>query len=397
MSIALLATCAAAQEAGWPQWGGPARDFRLPAAALAEQWPAGGPPERWTRPVGGGHGGIAVVGGELYTLVRRGDREIDVALDADTGTIRWEGSTLTPERELDYGMGPFSTPTVRGAHVLFLGVAGELRCRRRADGELVWRRDLAKDFPGSRRDRGFAANPVAHGDLVAVLVGAPGAAAVALDAATGDTVWQRHDFGLDYASPIVIERDGMTELVCQFENELVGLRLSDGELAWRLPSDGERTRHVITPLDLGGALLASTTHAARRVEIGANGATAEWRNRRLRPQVGNVVHARHCGLVLGASSPFTGALIVALDAETGERRWRSRDIDAGFLWLVGDEVFGLSRDGELVQARCDRDGLTVRNRCRPFTGDKIWSAPAMVGARLYFKGDGRIRALDLSR
>ena len=46
--------------AGWPQFGGPLRNFTSPSKGLANTWPAEGPRKVWSRPLGEGYSGIAV-------------------------------------------------------------------------------------------------------------------------------------------------------------------------------------------------------------------------------------------------------------------------------------------------------------------------------------------------
>src|SRR5258708_5008666 len=83
-----------AASAGWPQWGGPNRNFVVDSKGLASAWPAGGPKKLWSRALGEGHSSIAVDGGRLYTMyrplgmlaaVRRSQEEVVAALDASTG------------------------------------------------------------------------------------------------------------------------------------------------------------------------------------------------------------------------------------------------------------------------------------------------------------------------
>ena len=90
--------------AGWPQFGGPLRNFTSPSKGLANTWPAEGPRKVWSRPLGEGYSGIAVDAGKLYTMYRvsaaqagsKFDREVIVALDAQTGKTLWEDPTMLP-------------------------------------------------------------------------------------------------------------------------------------------------------------------------------------------------------------------------------------------------------------------------------------------------------------
>jgi hypothetical protein len=94
------------QSIEWPQWGGPGRSFRLPAAPPAAAWPASGPKELWSRALGEGHSSIAVDRGRLYTqvrplgllaAVRRSQDEVVTALDAATGKTIWEHGFWSPD------------------------------------------------------------------------------------------------------------------------------------------------------------------------------------------------------------------------------------------------------------------------------------------------------------
>ena len=75
----------------WTQWGGPTRDFRIATPpALSTSWPASGPPRLWQRPLGEGFSGIVTSGASLYTMYRRGQQDVVIALDAATGKTLWE-------------------------------------------------------------------------------------------------------------------------------------------------------------------------------------------------------------------------------------------------------------------------------------------------------------------
>ena len=93
----------------WTQWGGPQRDFTAPSGALSLDWPDSGPAELWSRELGDGFSSILYDQGTLYTMYRRGDEEVVVAIDAANGESLWETSYVSPlDREgmiLDFGGG----------------------------------------------------------------------------------------------------------------------------------------------------------------------------------------------------------------------------------------------------------------------------------------------------
>ena len=105
-----------AAQADWPQWGGPDRNFTVEGRQLSRSWGEDGPPQLWTRPLGGGFSSIVSDGNRLYTMFRDGDDEIVIALDPKKGKTRWEHRYAAPIPEskslsTKYGKGPASIRT----------------------------------------------------------------------------------------------------------------------------------------------------------------------------------------------------------------------------------------------------------------------------------------------
>ena len=93
LALSGLLACSWAQRAPvpeWGQWGGPERNFQVPARPIAAQWPAGGPKVLWKRSLPFGSSSIAVDGARLFTMYRDGENEVVLALDSATGKTVWE-------------------------------------------------------------------------------------------------------------------------------------------------------------------------------------------------------------------------------------------------------------------------------------------------------------------
>ena len=79
LCIAVSATAANLPE--WPQFGGPNRNFMVDVKGLATAWPEGGPKKLWSRPLGEGYSTVAVDNGTLFTMYRKGDNEVVIAME----------------------------------------------------------------------------------------------------------------------------------------------------------------------------------------------------------------------------------------------------------------------------------------------------------------------------
>jgi outer membrane protein assembly factor BamB len=167
----------------WPQFGGPNRNFMVDSKGLADAWPAEGPKKLWMRPLGEGYSGISVDQGTLYTMYRKGEQEVAIALDAATGKTRWEyayNASFTSNLAMENGAGPHTTPLIMGNRVYTVGILALLNCFDKTTGKLVWSKDLYKDFPGSSRmDRGYSSSPMAYKNSIILTIGGAGHAVIA--------------------------------------------------------------------------------------------------------------------------------------------------------------------------------------------------------------------------
>ena len=145
-SLVLASTTAViAQSKDWSQWGGPQRNFKSSITGLATTWPAAGPRRLWERELGDGFSAIAAEDGKLFTMYRKGEQEVVVALDAASGKTLWEYGYAAPfwkQQDMSNGPGPHAMPLVLGGFVFTTGATGKLHCLNKKTGQTVWSHDL---------------------------------------------------------------------------------------------------------------------------------------------------------------------------------------------------------------------------------------------------------------
>ncbi|MGH8432821.1 MAG: PQQ-binding-like beta-propeller repeat protein, partial [Solimonas sp.] len=224
---------------GWPQWGGPNRNFMVEATGLAETWPASGPKRLWSRELGDGHSSIVVDADRLYTMYGKGDQEFVLALDRATGKTVWEKTYAAPTAGLTLQVdafnvrGPHSTPLVTGDLLITIGIVGNMQAFEKRTGKVVWSHDLWREYSGTRLERGYACSPVAYKNLVIVTVGGAGQSLMAFDQKTGAPVWKAQNFRLSPSSPILISVDGQDQIVMGFADHFAGVDPATGALLWQ--------------------------------------------------------------------------------------------------------------------------------------------------------------------
>jgi outer membrane protein assembly factor BamB len=392
----------------WPQLGGPTRNFQVDSAPLASSWPEDGPVTLWKRPLGEGYSSIVVDGDLLITMYREDDDEVIVGLDAGTGATRWRHAYAAPLAHNGYvdvwlnaaGPGPYSTPLLAFGGVFALGVDGTLSALEARTGVVRWSLDLVARFELGEYNA-FASSPLAFEDTIIVPLGGSGHGVVALNPTTGAVVWRSDAFPVAPGSPVPITVDGRDQVVVVGQQELVGLDPRDGRLLWRHPHENELGLNVSMPVwGADGRLFMSSAYGggSRMLTLSLiDGRTTPeevWSTNRMRVHFSNAL--RVDGLVLGSSGDFGPAFLTALDAATGEERWRDRSFARAHLLYADGKVIIADEDGELALASVNETGLEVHARHEIMT-ENAWTAPTLVGRTLYVRDRKDILALDLGR
>ncbi|HIL11895.1 MAG TPA: hypothetical protein EYG11_24670, partial [Candidatus Latescibacteria bacterium] len=248
-SAAILLFAATAQAADWPQWLGPERNGVSGETGLMQSWPATGPVVQWRVPLGKGFSGISIADGRIYTMYAAAGDEYAICLDAQTGEEIWRHRTGPYYNEGQGGDGPRSTPTVDGATVYVLSATGNIYSLTTAHGALIWKKDLIAEFDSEVPKWGFSTSVLVEGDLLLLEAGGvdgnfvvdmvidrtASTTAVALDKATGNTVWTALDEKMSYSSPVAFTAAGQRQAAFFTAYSLTGLALEDGRQLWHLP------------------------------------------------------------------------------------------------------------------------------------------------------------------
>jgi outer membrane protein assembly factor BamB len=352
--------------------------------------------------MGEGYSGIAVEGGMLFTMYRKGDNEIVIALDAATGKTVWEYSyaaPFSPEYDMSNGPGPHATPLVSSDMVFTSGATGKLHCLDKKTGKLLWSHDLLTEFHGTLRVNGYSCSPLAYKDEIVMMVGGPSSSLVAFNRKDGSVVCKKHDFKNSTSSPIIISVDGQDQLVAFMYSEIVAVDPNNGNLLWSHPHPVEFGLNTSTPVWGPDNLLfiSSGYGGGSRVlklnRLGDKTIVEElWANRLMRIHFTNAI--RVGDLIYGSSGDFGPAPFTAIDVKTGNVVWRHRSFPrASFLFADGRFII-LDEDGHLLLATATREGLTVTSKVE-LLSSQSWTVPSLSGTRLYVRDRKNIIALEL--
>jgi len=386
----------------WLQWGGPHRDFTSDVTGLADAWPGAGPRELWRRDLGEGDTAIVVDGERLFTMYRRGGREVVVALSTADGRTLWEHDYGVRLRgyDLENGSGPHASPLVVADRVFTVGFVGDFHAFDKRTGRVLWSVDLWDDLGGTVRPRGYSSSPIEYDGTIILPVGGRGQAVVAFDPADGSVIWSGGDLDNAHASPIVINVDGQDQLIAFMVDFVAGFDPSTGELLWRHPHRTNYGLNIATPIwGEDNVLFVSSAYGAgsRALRLSLqNGITRVeevWFTNRMRLHFGNAI--RIGDTMFGANGDFGPSFVTAVNMADGSVLWRDRSFAKASFLLADGKLIVLDEDGVLGLARVTPTGMQVLSRADVFRS-RSWTVPTLAGTVLYARDLQEIAAFDVS-
>lgn len=185
LTVLLLTSSVAA--ADWPQFRGPkgtgiAEGNALPTHMGEDQNLI------WKRAVPPGHSSPVVAGDRIFLTAFENEKLLVLAMERDSGEVLWIREAPRPRREsFQRTHGPASpSPVTDGENVfVFFGDFGALSFD--ADGNERWRRPLGPFI----NQNGHGSSPILADEMLLIVCDQQiGAYLIALDAATGETVWK---------------------------------------------------------------------------------------------------------------------------------------------------------------------------------------------------------------
>lgn len=256
----------------WGVFRGPTHDGVTRETKLNLTWDAKGPKLLWSLPRGTGYASPTIVGGKLVYQHRVGDEDVIECLDATNGTRLWHRAFPTQyEDRYGYNNGPRSSPVIDGDQLYTYNSLGVLRCLALADGAQRWSRDLTTDYKVTQNFFGVGTTPLVEGGKIIINVGAPGGeCVVALDRASGATVWTTQDeWGPSYASPVPATIHGKRRVFVFAGGEsrpatggLLCIDPATGAKDFRFPwrSTSYESVNASCPLVIGNQVLVTTSY-----------------------------------------------------------------------------------------------------------------------------------------
>lgn len=403
----------------WPRWRGPL------ATGVA---PSGDPPIRWSEsenvrwkiPIDGHGSSTPIVWGDqifLTTAIDTGrvdpdlpppDQQPDrpfgitypntfyqyvvLCIDRESGQERWRriaSESVPAEGHHNDNSYASSSPTTDGQRLyVWFGSAG-LYCYD-LDGNPLWSRDLGKAT--TRLSFGEAASPVIHdGKLIVTRDQEEQSYIVVLDAKTGETLWRdERDEPSGWSTPIVVNIDGVDQLITNGKIRVRSYDLESGELIWQCGGQASNvTPSPVASEDTVYCMSGYRGSALFALPLNKTGDLTDtdairWSKQRATPYVpspllydGLLYYTQSNNAILSCADAETGELYISQQRLPGLRAlYASPVAAAGRVYLAG------RRGTTLVIEHGRQFKVLAENQLEEGTD----ASPAIAGNELYLRG-----------
>jgi outer membrane protein assembly factor BamB len=400
LAVTSVAGAAGRGEPSWPRWRGPNGDGVSTETDWDPEALDGEPKVLWTENVGMGYADVVFSGDRLFTVGLAADSSL-LCLDAETGQELWACpfSTLAECQ---------ATPCTDGRHVYALNKSGELLCVSVKKGELLWRRDISKDFAAEIPTYGYAQSPVLAGDYLILNVNTSG---IALNKETGELVWASspHTAKLRegyYASPVVYEREDSWCILLFSGTGLFSVYVQTGHtlwfhewIAWLTDNDSNQA-NIADPIIFEDEVFIGSYNglgASALLDVSVGEPAIIWQNENLRNDI--------------SSSVLVDGYLYGIDGNTGDPNglrcleWRSgevmweKKVRTATITAAGDKLIVLEENGVLHILEATPSAYTEISSCKMPVEPGIhrwWSPPVLYRGRLYCRDwAGELVCLDM--
>ena len=321
--------------------------------SLPESLPAAGPKTVWSKAIGAGYAGPAIVGERVFLFHRIDEQEILSCFKATDGSVVWEAKLAAAyQGGIDPDAGPRCVPIVDGDDVIVYGAAGQLSCVASLDGKIRWTVALRKQLKAEDGYFGAGSTPLVLADRVLVNVGSRQAGIVAVDRKSGSMLWKATAHDASYSSPIMVSYQGAPLAVFATRLQLVGIRPEDGKVEFEIPF-GMRgpTVNAATPVQMSdNRLLLTASYGIGTLVVDLNSQPPKTlvrddsllASQYVTPLViGKYVYGND-----GREDAGNGAMC-CLDIDSEKMLWRDDDFGVAHLIGVGERILAIGNRGEV--------------------------------------------------
>tara|TARA_B100000700_G_scaffold43833_2_gene45312 strand:+ start:332 stop:1540 length:1209 start_codon:yes stop_codon:yes gene_type:complete len=387
--LAFLTTCTPLLSVDWADFrgpdGNPVHDGSLPL-----NWDVKNNTNvAWRTSLPGRGVSSPIVVGDLVVVTASGgskqQRLFVLGFDQTSGKQRWKRSFWATGRTYTHptSSNAAPSPVSDGEYIYAFYSSNDLVCLD-LDGNLMWYRGLAHDYPKAGNDVGMASSPAIAGDVVIVQIENQGDSfASGIDRITGEELWRvPRDPRANWSSPVAYkETDGSYTVLLQSPSGLNAVEAKTGNEKW---TKDLSCGNITSPLKIDDAIYFGAG-GTTKLKLNETGTTPEtlWNANRLTANAASpIVDGDKLYIV-------SGSIVKCADSSNGDLLWQVRL--KGRFWatpiLSNGHLYTFNQDGLVQIVKTGEEGEIVAEF---EVGEPVLGTPAAANNALFFRSDSTL-------
>jgi outer membrane protein assembly factor BamB len=375
---------------------------------LANSWLESGPKVLWSKQLGEGFAGAAVLEGRVYIIDYDQQNKADLirCMSLDDGRDIWQYSYPVKIKS-NHGMSR-TVPAVTEKYIVTMGPKCHVTCLDSMTGEFKWILDLVRDYGTTVPEWYTGQCPIIE-DNKAII--APGGTALmmAVDCETGETVWQTpnpNNWKMTHSSIMPADILGMhMYLYCTTEG-VVAVSAEDGSLLWEYPDWKIKLANVACPLVVGN----DKVFLSGGYNSGAEMVQLSLQDGKIESKVLYKLDSKTFGSDQQTPILYDNHIygirpdreLVCLDLD-GNVTWSSQRTNRfgtqglGPYSIADGKIYILDDEGTLTLAQANTTGYAQLAQAKVLEGPDAWAPMAFASGRLIIRDMNKMICLYISQ
>ena len=392
------------------QWRGDYRNGIYNEENLLEEWPENGPELLWSIDgIGEGYSSASVTEDAVYLTGLKDTIEYVTALYLD-GNQLWQ--TKFGQGWATSFAASRSTPTVVNGNIYVVSGQGHIACLNSKNGDIVWKLDAYNKFEGEWDIWGVAESLLYHDGKIFYTPCGERTTMVALDAISGETVWESVSLpdSSAYVSPILINHRDREMIVSVTSNFIITIDPENGDIIWKktysdiyppLEHPDFPISNANSPLYHDGHIYVTSgyNHVGVMFKMNEDGNNADliWTDSTLDVHHRGVVLLN--GYIYGANWLHNGnGNWCCIDWKTGETMFEVKWINKGSIITADNKLYCYEeKTGNIALVEPTTENFNIISTFRPLDrGWPHWSHLVIRNGVLYVRYEDVLMAYNIS-
>lgn len=378
------------------QWRGTDRTGIYTETGLMKSWPAAGPTMLWSYDgLGEGHSSAAISLDKIYLTGMTDGKGYLYVFDLKGKLLNKK--MYGPEWNESYN-GPRGTVTLNDGKLYLMSGVGDLYCFDVSTLNVVWKKNILKEYKASNIVWGINEAPLIVGDKVIATPGGKEHNMVALNKNTGALIWSSLGEGdaAAYCSPLYINDQQVPLIVTMTANHILGIDANTGKQLWSQEHTNRYSIHANTPVYGDGMVLCTSGYGSGsimlRLKNGGRSIEQAWSSKELDNRIGGMVKIGDFVYGSGDNNRFW----FCADWKTGEIKYKEKGFAMGNIIADDGMLYCYTDRGDMILAKVNPVKFEVVSRFQITKGtEQHWAHPVIYKGVLYVRHGDSLMAYKI--